>query len=234
MLIPARGTGTTDFMHAPALDPLSVITDRLRILATHQAETWWDIGGLLDLVATTIPSVRDFSSYAQRVIGIERAQARRYRRIATLFSRDVAMRFGIEKLELLLDIVNASHEARRVLDPLRVQVLSKLPDDTRQELPFPEATVDDLRYTLRILSRRSATGDRKFEPSSAMLRDALESSFEETLPRKGPRVRIEADLTRARGTNLCLSGLRPEDLEAVGRVLVAAAKRLKKKPRTRA
>lgn len=220
-------------MHPPALDPLAVITDRLRLLATHRSETWWDIGSLLDVVATKIPSVRDFSTYAHQVVGIERADARRFRRIATLFSRDVSMRFGIEKLELLMDIVNASHEARRVLDPLRIQVLSKLPDNTRQEVPFPEATIDDLRYTLRVLSRRLAAGDRKFEPSSAALRDALEAALEDALPRKAPRVRVEADLTRARGTNLCLSGLRPEDLEVVGKVLVAAAKQLKKNQRTR-
>lgn len=221
-------------MHSPALDPLAVITDRLRLLATHRSETWWDIGSLLDVVATTIPGVRDFASYAHRVLGIERAQARRYRRIASLFSRDVAMRFGIERLELLLDIVNASHEARRVLDPLRIQVLSKLPDGSRQEVPFPEATVEDLRYTLRVLSRRNAAGDRKFEPSSAVLRDALEAALKEALLRKAPRVRIEADLTRARGSELCLSGLHPDDLETVGKLLVSAGRQLKKQSRNKA
>lgn len=218
-------------MHAPALDPLAVITDRLRLLATHPTETWWDIGSLLDVVATKVPGVRDFASYAHRAVGLDRSEARRFRRIATLFSRDVAMRFGIEKLELLMDIVNASHEARRVLDPLRIQVLSKLPDNTRQEVSFPEATLEDLRYTLRVLSRRSAAGDRKFEPSSAQLRDALESALQQAIPRKAPGVKIEADLTRARGTNLCLNGIRPEDLEAIGKVLVTAGKQFKKQTR---
>ncbi|HQP36978.1 MAG TPA: hypothetical protein PLI95_17460 [Polyangiaceae bacterium] len=217
-------------MQAPDLDPLSVIADRLKLLATHPAETWWDIGSLLDTVATS-PGVADYAAFARRVAGIDRTDARRMRSVAHVFSRDLALRFGLDKLELLLQVVDASREACHVIDPLRVHVLRKGPGRSSDVVPFAEASLDDLRFTLRILVRRRAVGDRRFDRAVAALRDELDASLVQMLARKAPRVRIGANLARSLDGNLCLSDIRPEDLEAVGKVLIAVGKRNKKRPR---
>ena len=208
-------------------DTLSVMTDRLKVLATRREDLWWDIGCLLDAMATRgfagNVGVRDYASYAHKVVGIERAEARRLRRVAQLFSREVAVRFGLEKLELLLQLIDALQDAPPVVDPMRIEVFSHKGDGAVQAIPFSESTVEDLRFTIRALSGRSTSGDPRFGPGLGELRDKLENALKRTLARKAPRVRIERDPANPRA-GLALCGVSPETLEAVGRVLIAQAR----------
>jgi hypothetical protein len=205
-------------------DTLAVITDRLKLLATRRVEMWWDIGCLLDAMATRGfargVGIRDYASYAEKVVGIQRLEARRLRRIAHLFSRDVSMRFGVEKLELLVQLVESCYEASPITDPMRVEVYSPRPDGTIQAIPFSECTVDDLRFSIRLMARERSCGDGRFGPEVGALRDEIEAALKTALKRNAPKVKLECDPGKATG-HLALLDLQPEAFEAVGRVLLA-------------
>jgi hypothetical protein len=205
-------------------DTLAVITDRLKLLATRRVEMWWDIGCLLDAMATRGfaqgVGIRDYASYAEKVVGIKRIEARRLRRISHLFSRDICLRFGIEKLELLVQLVEGCYEASPVIDPMRVEVFSPRPDGTIQEIPFSECTLDDLRFSIRMMARQRSCGDGRFGPEVGALRDEIEGALQRALKRKAPKVKLECDPGKAPG-HLALFDLQPDALETVGRVLTA-------------
>jgi len=217
-------------------DTLSVITDRLKLLATRRVEMWWDIGCLLDAMATRGfargVGIRDYASYAEKVVGIERGEARRLRRISSLFSRELCLRFGLEKLELLVQLMESCYEVSPVLDPMRMEVLSERPDGTVQMIPFAESSVDDLRYSIRVMARLPSCGDRRFGPELGALRDALDEALYGSLRRKAPRVKIERDPGKAPG-RLALLELHPGAIEAVGRVLVSFGRAMSRAARPR-
>lgn len=206
-------------------DPLTVITDRLKLLATRKAEMWWDIGCLLDAMATRgvvgSAGIRDWAAHAEKTVGIERSEARRFRRIANLFSRDFAMRFGADKLELLVKLVETSHEMPPVLDPMRLEVLSQREDGSTRVVTFAECTVDDLRFTIKRTAGRKTSGDSRFGQLGEA-RDALDAALRRSLGRRAPKVKLEC--AHAPGQCLSLVGLEPTQIEAVGRALVAHAK----------
>jgi hypothetical protein len=205
-------------------DTLAVITDRLKLLATRRVEMWWDIGCLLDAMATRGfargVGVKDYAAYAEKVVEIPRGDARRLRRIAHLFSREVAMRFGLEKLELLVQLVECCHRASSVVDPMRVEVLSLREDATVQAIPFAECTADDLRFSMREMARALASDDPRCRAAAGPLRDALDSALRSALGRKAPKVKVESDPNPTSGS-LALFNLAPDTLEAVGKVLIA-------------
>ena len=205
-------------------DTVAVITDRLKLLATRKAEMWWDIGCLLDAMATRGAGIRDWAAHAQNVIGIDRGEARRIRRIATMFSREFAMRYGIDKLELLVKLVEALPEVPPVMDPLRVEVIS-LRDGVVFPVTFAECTTDDLLFTIKLLSGKKTAGDARFGQLGEV-RDALDKSLRKALARKAPKVKVE----RAHDAKqrIALIDMDPGELEAVGRTLIAQAKTMRK------
>jgi uncharacterized protein YidB (DUF937 family) len=209
---------------ALSCDTLSVITDRLKLLATRKTELWWDIGCLLDAMATqgvAGATGRDWAARAQQIMGIDRSEARRMRRISSLFSRELAMRFGIEKLELLVKLVETLPEAPPVMDPLRVEVLSHREDGTTMPVTFAECTLDDLRFTIKITAARKTAGDVRFGPLGEV-RDALDKALRKAMARKAPKVKLEG--THVDRPCLSLIDLDPGDLDVVGRALIAHAK----------
>jgi len=205
-------------------DTVAVITDRLKLLATRKAEMWWDIGCLLDAMATRGTGIRDWAAHAQKVIGIDRREARRIRRIASMFSREIAMRFGIEKLELLVKLVEALPDVPPVMDPLRVEVIS-LHDRAVVPVTFAESTTDDLRFTVKLLSGRKTASDARFGQMGEV-RDALEKALRKALGRKAPKVKVES-VHDARQC-MALIDMDPGELDAVGRTLIAQAKTMRK------
>jgi hypothetical protein len=213
---------------ALSCDMLSVITDRLKLLATRKLELWWDIGCLLDAMATQGlaggAGVRDWAARAKQIMGVERSEALRLRRIANLFSRELAMRFGIEKLELLVKLVETLPEAPPLMDPLRVEVLS-LRDGAIVPVTFAECTAEDLRFTIKLVSGHKTTADVRFGPLGEV-RDALDKALRKAMSRKAPKVKIEC--THAPRQSIALVDVDPAELDALGRALVAHAKTMRK------
>ena len=142
------------------LDSLALVNDRLRLLATRSSEMWWEIGQALDEVATRMLSQNlgypDYAAYAHEVLGIDAAQARRIRRVAHHFSREVALRFGAERLDLLLDYTLNGH-------PLRVPDAAGevRAEPRRATAPTGRGTVfDRSRYTSKRPQTRTGPSTR--------------------------------------------------------------------------
>ncbi len=218
-----------------AVGSLSLVTDRLRLLATRRTEMWWDIGQILDEVATRMLSQNlgyaNYAAYAREVLGIDAAEARRLRRVAHHFSREVALRFGTERLDLLLSYLEASPDTHWAIDPLRVELrCSSDAADTR--IAFSEASADDVRRALRAARRRLASNDAHFPPDVASLRDRLSRAVA-ALGRDAPSVKVHRDVGRPEEYALAVVGLDPENMVDVGRVLVQMGKTLARAAKAR-
>lgn len=217
------------------VDSLSLVTDRLRLLATRRTEMWWDIGQILDEVATRMLSqnlgYRDYTAYAREVLGIDAAEARRLRRVAHHFSREVALRFGTERLDLLLSYMDASPDTHWAMDPLRVELCCSS-DAAGTRIAFSEASADDVRRAVRSAQRRLASTDAHFPPDVASLRDRLSRAVA-ALAHDAPRVKVHRDVGRPEEYALAVVGLDPENMVGVGQVLVEIGKNLARAAKAR-
>lgn len=211
----------------PSLDSLAVITDRLRLLATRRRDMWWDIGRLLDEIdRSQLARVLGFgstASFAHRTAGIQPSEARKLQRVAHCFSRDTAMRFGLDKLDLLLQILDASRETTCGLDPLRVEIPSSRADGTIAKVPFNEATISDLTRALRSIRRRCTDDDRRLPIEVSRMFDAVEKGLRAALGKRAPRVKIFDPPGEPNAFRLAIVDLDPATLRVVGRALMAAS-----------
>jgi hypothetical protein len=220
------------------VDSLALVTDRLRLLATRSSEMWWEIGQALDEVATRMLSQNlgypDYAAYAHEVLGIDAAQARRIRRVAHHFSREVALRFGAERLDLLLDYLEASPDTHWAIDPLRVELYCTA-DAGRSRIAFAEATVDDVRRAVRSARRGRASHDKRFPADVASVRDRLAKALA-ALGKQAPQAKIHRDVGRPEEYSLAVVGVDPSNMARLGHVLVqlgktlAAADKARKRP----
>jgi|GEM_PF-733322 len=210
------------------VDSLALVTDRLRLLATRSSEMWWEIGQVLDEVATRMLSQNlgypDYTAYAHEVLGIDGAEARRIRRVAHHFSRDVALRFGAERLDLLLAYLEASPDTHWAIDPLRVELCCTA-DAGRSRITFSEATVDDVRRAVRAARRGRASHDKRFPADVASVRDRLAKALA-TLGKEAPQAKIHRDVGRPEEYSLAVVGIDPANMVGVGQVLVQLGKAL--------
>lgn len=210
-------------------DPLSLMTDRLRLLSTRQAEMWWDIGLLLDEVATRelAPALGydDFASYAHAEIGISKAEARQLRRVAHHFARETALRFGAERLDLLLSYLEAAPNAHWAIDVLRIAIQVRTGKDD-VAIPFTEISVEELQRAVRSAKRRRTTTDALIPEDVAAVRDRLADTVATRIAEGNVRVKVHHEASGANEFSLSITGVDPFNMVQVGEVLVAEGKAL--------
>lgn len=225
-----------DQAQASTQDSLTLMTDRLRLLAMRQGEMWWDIGVLLDEVALRelAPALGydDFAAYAHGVLGVSKAEARQLRRVAHHFSRETALRFGAERLDLLLQYLQASPTSQDTIDVLRVQIIVR---SGKQEsaVPFPEISEEDLRRAVRSAKRRRTTSDPAVPADVAAERDRLADALAEAIDEGNVQVKVHHTATGGEEFSLSLTGIDPFNMQEIGRVLVAEGKVLAKATKKR-
>lgn len=216
-----------DDAQVPTKDSLSLMADRLRLLSTRQGEMWWDIGVLLDEVATRDLAAAlghdDFAGYAHQVLGISKAEARQLRRVAHHFSRETALRFGVERLDLLLQYLEATPNTHFAIDVLRIHVLVRT---GREDLavPFPDISAEDLRRAVRSAKRRRTTTDPIIPADVAAERDRLADAIGDELGDGNVKVKVHHTTTGGDEFSLSLTGIDPFNMHQVGKVLVAEGK----------
>jgi len=220
-----------DDAQVPTKDPLSLMTDRLRLLATRREEMWWDIGLLLDEVATRalapLLGFDDFASYATDVLGVSKAEARQLRRVAHHFSRETALRFGAERLDLLLQYLEAAPSVHWAIDVLRVEILLRT---GREDIvvPFTEISEEDLRKAVRSAKRRRTTTDPAIPADVAAERDRLADALAGEVEDGIVSVKVHHAATGSDEFSLSVIGIDPFNMREVGKVLVAEGKALAK------
>ncbi len=217
-------------------DSLSLMTDRLRLLATRHDEMWWDIGVVLDEVALRelAPALgyNDFTAYAQAELGLSKAEAKRIRRVAHHFSRETALRFGAERLDLLLQYLEAAPSSYFATDVLRVEVLVREGREDKA-IPFPEIAEEDLRKAARSAKRRKTTTNPAIPPDVAVARDRLADSIGEGVEDPRARVKVHHTTSGQEEFSLSIIGIDPFNMQQVGKVLVAEGKALTKASKKR-
>jgi hypothetical protein len=224
---------TTDDEPPPSKAPLATMTDRLRLLATRSEEMWWEIGVLLDEIAARglVPlSFDDFAAFAATEVGLPKADALRFRRVSHHFSREMAMRFGAARLDMLLQYLDAAPSAHYALDLLRIEVIVRI-DGEDVAVLFSEISDEDLAHAVRSAKRRRTTSDPSIPPDVAAERDRLADA----LAGEAPDVRVKVHHT-AGGVDdysLSLTGIDPFNMAAVGKVLLAEGKVLAKAEKQR-
>jgi hypothetical protein len=220
-----------DDAQVPTKDPLSLMTDRLRLLATRREEMWWDIGLLLDEVATRalapLLGFDDFAAYANDVLGVSKAEARQLRRVAHHFSRETALRFGAERLDLLLQYLEAAPSVHWAIDVLRVEILLRT---GREDIvvPFTEISEEDLRKAVRSAKRRRTTTDPAIPADVAAERDRLADALASDVEDGNVRVKVHHAATGGDEFSLSVIGIDPFNMREVGKALVTEGKALAK------
>jgi hypothetical protein len=203
--------------------------DRLRLLATRREEMWWEIGVLLDEIASMrlFPApFEDFAQFAEAEIGLTRADAIKLRRVARTFSREISMRFGADRLDLLLQYLEASPRSYCAVDILRLEVLVHTTDGKDVSIPFTEISDKDLSQAVRTIDRERAMIDPSIPRDVAAERDRLAVTLAGVAPQV--RVRVHRSGEGIGDYSLALAGVDPFNMEAVGKVLMAEGKALVK------
>ncbi len=205
-------------------DPLSLMTDRLRMLSTREAEMWWDIGVLLDEVATRelapMFGFDDFATYAHSELGIPKTRARQLRRVAHHFSRETALRFGAARMDLLLAYLEATPNAKWALDVLRIEILVRSGKD-ELSIPFTEISEEDLQRAVRSAKRRRTTTDPTIPEDVAAARDRLADVISSRVQDSNIRVKVHQKASGGEEFSLSITGIDPFNMGEVGKVLVA-------------
>jgi hypothetical protein len=140
---------------------------------------------------------------------------------------------GVEKLDLLLQLVHASREAIRVLDPSHIEVLTHLPDGMMSTVPFDEATVDDLHFTLRLLKGLPTTHDSRYSPQAGAMRDLVDQTLSKMLGARAPSVKIGRELAGRAEFTIALEGIDLGDLQKIGRALIDLVPKRVRRPRVK-
>jgi hypothetical protein len=204
---------------------LSVITDRLRLLATRRGEMWWDIGLLLDEIATRGLAAdlgyADYGAYAKATFGIEAGEAHRLRLAAHHFGRDTALRAGVDKLASLLGYLDACPRAPCVLDLLRLEIPVALADGTLAWRSFEEASADELDAAARLVQSRAEAAEPRADPALAALRARVQRALSGALGPEAPRVRLHCELACPERVSLALVGLGPRAAARIAKALAS-------------
>lgn len=202
---------------AESLDPSEIIADRLRLLATRKQDTWWDIGELLNELSSRakIGSAWALSPPLRRELEISPKQVRTWQLLAQRFRRDLAMRAGPERLALLLDYLEELPVAASWSDPLHAQIVV----NDHRVISFNEASLADLKQAKKHAIQ-----------TSQKLMGALQKRLNELLSDQSPIVKLQGTtLSQSQPPLLSISGIDPDSLDSLGRVLSKIAKELKKK-----
>jgi hypothetical protein len=203
-------------------DALSLMTDRLRILAAHKDEMWWEIGQFLDVIAqqglATPLGYDNFAAYAHANIDITKDEAVLFRRVAHHFAHETASRFGATKLDLLLQYLEAMPKCQCTIDVLRVHIVVR---DNNEEFPIPftEISEEDLIQAVRSAKRRRATTDPRIPKDVAAVRDRLSDVITKKVSGREVQVKVHQSVGADDDYSLCLSGLDPFNMRAVGELI---------------
>lgn len=217
-------------------EPLSLMTDRLRLLATRKEEMWWEIGLLLDELALrgmVLPlGFDDFAAYAQAQLGLSKTEAIQFRRVAHHFSRETALRFGAPRLDLLLQYLEATPSTQCAVDVLRAEVLVRK-DEGEVAIPFTEISEEDLVRAVRSAKRRRTTTDPAIPADVAAERDRLADAIAAEVPGGHVKVKVHHLVGVGDLYSLSLSGIDPFNMAAVGKVVLEEGEVLAKATKDR-
>ncbi len=128
---------------------LDRLTSQLRSLRRDVDKNFWEIGNRLaaaqDLALHEAAGFDSIADYAETMVGIGRAQAFVYMRVAGAFSESVATTFGVEKLERGLRYIAKTPEEERPEDvpELRIAVPDEEGKITHKR--FENCSVADLK-----------------------------------------------------------------------------------------
>jgi hypothetical protein len=229
---PSEDNFEDDFEPEPtSQEPLSLMTDRLHLLATRKEEMWWEIGLLLDELALrglVLPhGFDDFAAFAQAELGLTKAEAIQFRRVAHHFSRETALRFGAPRLDLLLQYLEATPRTQCAVDVLRVEILLRK-EEGEVAVPFPEISEEELVRAVRSAKRRRTTTDPAVPADVAAERDRLADAIAAEVP--GGHVKVKVHLLVGVGDvySLSLTGIDPFNMAAVGKVVLEEGEALEK------
>lgn len=199
--------------------PMASVMDRLRLLLTRRGDTWWDIGMILDEIATHSLAGLSFDRFvaiAEIDLGLSKSDAWRYRRVAHKFSRETAMRFGPFRLDLLLEYLDIAPSAGCVVDVLHVDIVT---GDDGRVVPFSEISEEELVDAIQFVREQQATGHPYIPQEVEAARERLAAALSEV----APEVRVKIHTEMADGPDdlsLMLVGINPSNAVAVGNALV--------------
>lgn len=225
MIAKNNNTDTASCTSTSASSTMSTLTDRLRLLATRRDEMWWEIGVLLDEIATRgiVPhSFSSFAEFAESTIGLPADSATLFRRVSHHFSRESAIRFGANRLSLLLDYLEASPIAHNAIDILRVEVFVEDVDGLAT-VPFVDMSEADLAEAVWATRQREASSVPAIPAAAAVARDRLAN----TLAADAPNVRVKVHHEIADGTDefsLSIVGIDPFNASTIATVLAEQSK----------
>lgn len=206
----------------PVKDHVSMVLDRLSLLATRKDDMWWEIGCALDEVAVrgfyASLGFGDWLSFAQEHVGLSCDEAISFRRVARFFSRETAVRFGVGKLELLLQYLERCPSSEPVVDLLRVKIAVHL-EGEQVLVPFVNITHEQLVQALQEVAcgcscyATDVPTDVLTElewTHEAMCRDGLGQVV----------VKVHHSIGQHDSYSLVISGVEPCNMAEVGRVLM--------------
>jgi hypothetical protein len=152
--------------------------------ATREEMAGWDeryeaLGEILDRALYLAGGFKSEGAFlAAEAPGLSDTSARRYIRIAKHFDPEHETDFGVSKLDLLLDYLEAHNGgvlAKAQLNPRRQTILVPGPSATepRRPIPFAKATAADLRSATRAAKGLSQRPDSAASPVEKALRASL-------------------------------------------------------------
>ncbi len=187
---------------------------RYRAAAREEMAGWDEryeaLGEILDRALYLAGGFKSEGAFlAAEAPGLSDTSARRYIRIAKHFDPEHEKDFGLSKLDLLLDYLEAHNGgvlAKAQLNPRRQTILVPGPSATeaRRPIPFAKATAADLRN-----ATRAAKGHAKVPSASA-------SPLEKALRARLAKAKLASVDVRVREDRIDLIGVAVVDIAALG------------------
>ena len=150
---------------------------------------------------------------AAHLPGVSERSVATYVRVAKYFEAEDEAKYGISKLAMLLDYIEATGGAKLIpakIAPERIKVRLPAPGGGTGTRPFPELSFDQLRAAVKAAQPDRRPGRVKEAPIVVALRQAL------------AKAKLRGVSVRLRDKKIDLGGIEPERLDELGRALVGA------------
>lgn len=179
---------------------LARLTSQLRALKRDADENFWQIGRRLatasDLSLHEAAGYGSIGEYVEAEVGIGRAQAFVYMRVAGSFSESVATAYGVERLERGLRYIAKTPEDERPEDLLELRIPVPNDDGEVKRKLFEDCNVADLKRATSALVAEPARVPREVRDRIARADQSLDELVGEDAARRasvGLRVDASGD-----------------------------------------
>jgi len=131
-----------------------------------------------------------FDDLSRQELGLSRSAAYRFMRVAEHFNREIANRYGVEKLDALIAYMRATAIDEQPGDLFAARVEVRQPDGTFRSLTLHQANASQIRDATRwlVASRRGRSAPKKVQRRLAELERRLPKA--PTGTKRGRRVRV--------------------------------------------